>query len=82
MENNFNLYAIYDKVAERYGAPTPHINEAVAIRWFKASVANNSMAEPTDFELYRIGSFNFELGVLVGTPKPEFVLKGEVMTNG
>lgn len=54
--------------------------EAAAIRAFEMAVSNpNQMMgfRPSDFELYKIGDFDTDKGVMTGCPVPEFVVGGE-----
>lgn len=74
----YELYSVYDKVSGVYGVPTPFVNRASAIRWFRVIIRDNEFAEPTDFELYKVGSFDTDKGVLFSTASPEFVEKGVI----
>lgn len=66
-----NVYSIYDKVVKHYGDLVMLENDDVAIRWFiqMYKQVKNSDAKfspladhPSDFDLYRIGSFDVNLG--------------------
>lgn len=74
------LFCIYDKVGQTYGTPTPFVNRASAQRWFRRVVSTNELAEPTDFELYELGTFDVSSGALtvLGGGKPLFVEKGVI----
>lgn len=78
---NYNLYVIYDKIAEQYGTPFPSLNHATATRQFNAQTNANAMAEPTDFELYCVGSYDTSSAQIVVSDKPVFVAKGRVMSH-
>lgn len=77
----YNLYSIYDKVAEQYGVPFASLNDATATRSFQFQVSQNQMAEPTDFELYQVAQFNTDNGQLTNC-SVRFICKGRVMSNG
>lgn len=65
MQQETNLYSIYDMAAEKYAPIFEAINNQVAIRQFKnvmERVPNNSK---NDFVLYLLGSFNYDTGVIV-----------------
>lgn len=76
---NYQLYAIYDKVAEQYGSPFVSLNDAVAVRSFNAECKRNMLAEPTDFELYCIGLYDTSLGSITPNTPIRFVAKGQVI---
>lgn len=75
------LYCIYDKIAGQYGSPTPQLNDSTAERWFLHIINKNEFAEPTDFELFKIGSFETSSGTLISYT-PEFIVKGRVINDG
>lgn len=77
----YNMYCIYDKVSETYGAPFVDVNDATAIRQFLHYIAQNHMAEPTDFELYGCGVYDISSAEISDT-KLRFVRKGAVISNG
>lgn len=65
------VYAIYDRVAGQFGAPMLAQNEATAHRAFNNSVASSPFSG--DIDLYHLGSFNGETGVISALEKPEFI---------
>lgn len=75
------LFCIYDKVAQTYGTPTPFVNRPAAQRWFRHVITSNELAEPTDFELYEVASFDVSSGIinLSSGGKPVFVEKGVII---
>lgn len=73
----FNLYAIYDRITVQYSEPRTFINDGSAVRWFNG-VMKESKFQASDFELYCIGSYNVDLGVISAFEKPLFVVRGEV----
>lgn len=77
----YNLYVSYDKVAEQYSAPFASLNDATATRTFNQSCMQNQLAEPTDFELYHVGSFSTDVGSISALDKPRFIAKGRVINN-
>lgn len=77
---NYMLFAIYDKVSQTYGTPSPFVNRASAQRWFRQVIKQNEFAEPTDFELYALANFDAFTGVVIPLgDKPEFVEKGVIV---
>lgn len=77
----YNMYCIYDKVSESYGAPFLAVNDATAIRQFLHQIAQNLLAEPTDFELYGCGLYDIS-SAEISDAKLRFVRKGSVISNG
>lgn len=53
---SYNLYSVYDKVAEQAGPIFQAVNDGVALRQFKNVL--KGVDAPDDFELRRIGRFN------------------------
>lgn len=78
---NYQLYCVYDKIAEQYGAPFCSLNDATATRSFNQQINSNPMSEPTDFELYCVGLFDTDNGSIVPNIPLRFVTKGKVITN-
>lgn len=72
----FELYVIYDRIAGVYSNPRVQHNKEDAIRTFKYMTNNQKDAEPSDYELYYIGTFDTKSGNVVALDKPEFVIKG------
>lgn len=75
-----NVYSIRDNKTA-FMQPMLDINDKAAIRNFKLAVANSptgaSMAVyPEDFDLYRIGTFDNETGVVSPTTVPELIYSG------
>lgn len=74
-----NLYAIRDQLTG-FKAPFIMQNDAVAERAFK-NIVNDEKTDiyndPKYFDLYKVGEFNDESGVLVScTPAPELIVTG------
>lgn len=78
---NYQLYLIYDKIAEQYGAPFVSLNDATATRSFNAQIVSNSLAEPSDFELYNCGIFSTDNGSIVPCTPLRFICKGKVLAS-
>lgn len=73
----FNLYAVRD-VKSTYMSPVVGSNDAQAMRSFRAGMKSVPEYEvsPGDFELYRIGEFNNESGLISPTIPPVFICSG------
>lgn len=73
-----NVYAVRD-VKSTYMSPILGSNDAQAMRSFRAgmrSVPDFEVA-PTDFELYRIGEFDSDSGLLTPCVPPVWICSGE-----
>ena len=68
----FGIYVVYDRVAGSYGEPFVAQKEALAVRRFQYTMANAPMVKD-DCELYAIGLYDTELGVIKAYEKPVFV---------
>lgn len=74
---NYEFYCIYDKVAGLYALPFANVNEACAIRQFK-SILSQGEYEPTDFDLFFVGSFDSNTGKFVAVDLPKFICHGGI----
>lgn len=83
MENNnlrvevpfdYVVYAIYDRVAGRYGEPFLLNRQELAVRRFDYLMANSPMVA-NDCELYDLGVFDMSTGYICPREKPVFVVK-------
>lgn len=69
---NYVIYAVYDRVAGAFSAPQLAINDATAIRSFKQQAKNSPFN--TDLELYSLGTFNGESGIITANA-PSFLAR-------
>ena len=72
------LYSIYDKIADEFGFPFDAKNDDVAIRKFNGFIrqinsAPNSCVDVSEFQLYHIGEYDNEKGVLYGGAIPNLI---------
>lgn len=76
----YELYSIFDKKAGMYSNPQIEINQECAIRRFHFILQQSESQgiEPTDCELYKIGSFDSVKGTIDALEKPLFVCGGVV----
>lgn len=67
----FGIYAVRDRCADNYLNPYVAVNDDVALRQFAYAVSDGETimrANPDDFELHFIGTFNALTGEIVGIP--------------
>ena len=80
----YNLYSIKDKFT-CFMNPAIGVNDDSAKRDFSFAINNNPGVmnfSPADYDLYRIGEFNKETGVLIQNKIPQFICNGlEVMNE-
>lgn len=69
------IFAIYDKIAQTYSELKLENNIGTAHRWFSGVMAQ-AKVDPTDFDLFRLGTYNVDSGVINATA-PEFIEHGE-----
>lgn len=83
MNNHFLMYAIRDKIAEVFGEITIDINDATAKRNFAYRMQNNSNMQfsASDLELYRIGEFEANKGIIVPVQPAVLVCRGDEVLN-
>lgn len=70
------LYSIHDNVAGKFLHPAMDSSDAAAMRNFSFSVNNEETLmnfRPNDFDLFEVGSFDDELGMIVSTNPPRLV---------
>lgn len=72
-----NLYSVRD-VKSTYMSPVVGSNDAQAMRSFRAGMRAVPEFEvaPADFELYRIGEYNNESGMIIPTVPPVWICSG------
>ena len=68
------LYSVFDKVSKVFQFPCAVENDEAAIRGF-AGLADSYKFFP-DLELYCVGSFNLETGVISPSDVPSLVCSG------
>lgn len=69
------IYTIYDKKSLTYEPPRYLINEATAKRLFTLIVSSEQhkyRSFATDYEIYFLGKFDDEKGLLLSNKQPEF----------
>jgi len=70
------IFTVYDKKMETYKNLMEFKNQAVMARDL-AEIANNPEStlfkHPTDYEVYKVGEFNQQNGILTTKEKPEFI---------
>lgn len=65
------IYSVYDRVTQVYGTPWYAHNHGDARRAFNNGYYKSPYAD--DMQLYYIGEFDEENGVILPTSKPDFV---------
>ncbi len=73
-----NLYSVFDKVSKVFQFPCAVENDEAAIRGF-GGLADSYKFFP-DLELYCVGSFNLETGVISPFDVPSLVCSGSQFT--
>jgi len=71
-----NVYSIKDAKAGTYGNPFYAINDGVATRSFEQAASDPQTtihANPEDFNLYKIGTFDDNEGIITSEAQPQFI---------
>lgn len=74
------LYALHDSKAKMYNRPMPSQNDETSIRGFMEAAIkpdtdiNNN---PSDYSLFRIGTYDEETSILTPETPPEFLISAE-----
>lgn len=73
----FPIYSIKDSKVG-FTPPTVDQNDGSAIRNFAYAINNGGIMNysPNDFDLYKIGEFNDESGIVNSFKPPEFIVAG------
>lgn len=64
---NFKIYSIFDKKAGLYGMPFFMLNDSLAVRDLQNSLKKSDSpygSNPEDFQLYCVGDFKPETGLI------------------
>lgn len=72
----FGVYALYDVVGMTYMQPFYFQHDAQAVRKIQDDMSepNSYVAKhPKDYRLFKLGSYDLNVGELVGAPAPIFV---------
>ncbi|QCS37088.1 nonstructural protein [Tortoise microvirus 51] len=70
------MYCVRDVVANMHAEPWCAVSEAVAKRRFDYILRSQKEINPTDLQLYAVGTINIETGVVTAIDPPQFVLQG------
>lgn len=74
-----NVYAMRD-LKSNFMSPTVSVNDAVAMRSFDSAVetaTNELSTHRDDFQLFRIGRFDMDKGILIPEDLPVLVREGK-----
>lgn len=74
---SYEMFTIYDKVTGLFSSPFVSINKNAAVRSFKAMLANDPY-KATDCQLYKIGEFDNQTGLIQPCGTPDFICNYEV----
>lgn len=75
----FGIFTIFDRITGSYGELSLETNVESAKRHFSLLCSKNPYG--LDFELYRVGDYDTDTGLIRSCSKPEFVCRYEV-NNG
>ncbi|QXN74998.1 nonstructural protein [Microvirus mar3] len=68
----YGMYVFFDRVSGTYGEPFLAANEPVAVRRFQYVMQNAPMVAQ-DSQLYCVGSYDTDKGIVTANEKPVFV---------
>lgn len=79
-----SICAVYDTVANLFGAPFSATNAAVATRQFQAELTNEQVSgpmqtHPQDFKLFELGQFDNAHGRFQLHDQPMFLYQGSAI---
>lgn len=77
---NYKMFSIYDRVSGLYGELFFAQKEELAIRRFNYLMKNSPMVAP-DCDLYCVGDFNSDTGLITALSKPVFIIRYEVKSE-
>lgn len=76
----YGIYSIHDAAAHVFTAPTIDLTDESAIRGFSQAINNSGSAMnfcPSDFALYRIGTYDVEAGSIEPANPPIQLVSGD-----
>lgn len=81
----YYVYSVRDRL-DGFGRPFVHPSDALAKRDFAAAVHGDRVSSalafsPADFDLYRLGKFDTDSGLITMDDLPEFICKGSDMVE-
>lgn len=74
-----NLYAMRDLKSD-FMSPTVSVNDAVAMRSFESAIQSSQhelFTHRNDFQLFRIGQYETETGLLIPEALPVLICEGK-----
>lgn len=74
-----SLYSIYDKIAGAFAAPFLSRTVGTAQRSFNTTVSHADGYNAEDYDLYRVGEWDIDTGVIKALDKPEFICHAAVL---
>lgn len=84
-EMQTKIFALKDTKIGQYHNPFVQASEVTAIRGLEQALKNpdNQIAQyPSDFDLYEIGEFNLETGILIPRVSPKFIISALSLSGG
>lgn len=81
----YSVYSIRDNVADGFLTPMIDQNDNVAIRNFEHACMNNNslfFTHSKDYDLYKIGEFDSDIGVIKAFGIPKHVFSGSQIKKG
>lgn len=76
----YGLYSVRD-VHNGFGLPVCDYNDHTAKRSFLAAVSQDGVISPADYDLFYIGQFDTESGIISPLPFPSIVCRGTEAAN-
>lgn len=71
------MFVIFDKITGKYSLPIFQANEILAKRYFNQVInQKENLSEPTDYEMYQLGTYNQDTGKFDLLENMEFIEKG------
>lgn len=71
----YNIYSVRD-VCNGFSVPVCDFNDKSAIRNFRTSLSSVSDVVRRDYDLFRIGVFNVESGIVLPEVSPVLIFRG------
>lgn len=71
----YGIYSVRDCL-NGFGVPVCDFNDGTAKRNFRSSLVGHQIANPSDYDIFRIGHFDVDTGIVSPEASPVLIMRG------